>query len=31
LANGEARESTIILEVRDGLVVRMWGLPEDTK
>lgn len=30
-ANGKTTESTIILEVRDGLVVRMWGLPEDAK
>lgn len=30
-ANGKTTESTIILEVRDGLVVRMWGLPEDIK
>lgn len=31
LANGQARESIIILEVRNGLVVRMWGLPEDAQ
>jgi hypothetical protein len=31
LANGQARESTIILEVRNDLVVRMWGLPEDAQ
>jgi hypothetical protein len=31
LANGKARESTIILEVRADLVVRMWGLAEDAQ
>jgi hypothetical protein len=30
-ANGQARESAIILEVRNGLVVRMWGLPENVQ